>query len=48
MSQDNSANSTIIAERLKRMMAVHSWEELTQIDAFREDVEQLIKTTLEQ
>ena len=48
MTELRTPDSSIIAFRLKRMLSTHSWEELTQISAFREDVEQLITTVLEE
>lgn len=48
MNQDNTPNSVIIADRLKRMMAVHSDRaELVEIGVFWDDLEQLITTVLE-
>jgi hypothetical protein len=48
MTQDKATDAVIIAYRLQRMMGVHSWEELTQVDAFREDVKQLTTAVLDQ
>lgn len=47
MTQDKAPDAVIIAFRLKRMMGAHSWEELMQIASFREDVDQLVTTTLD-
>jgi hypothetical protein len=49
VTQDKATDAVIIAYRLQRMMGVHrNRAELTEISVFREDVQQLTTTVLDQ